>query len=366
LWLNEIVLPLLSRKPTLPAPIVFDLSPDMKYATHFLVQPGWKLLMADIGLNPAEVLLRAGLPGDLFSRKDASVTPGQYFDLWRALDEAGGAKDLPLALGQAISVEAFDPPIFASFCSPNLNVALQRLSGFKRLIGPMILGVDMRPDRTTATFDCYGHEGRIPRSLGVFELVFLTRLARLATRRRIVPLELVLTELPEQGAPYEAYFARPLRGGSAISITFSGQDAACPFLTENEAMWSFFEPGLRLRLSDLDGSARVRQRVKSALLEMLPGGQSSIEDAASRLAVSKRTLQRHLSDESVSYQEVLNETRQELAQHYLAHSTISPGEISFLLGFRDGNSFIRAFKGWTGMTPGSYRRAPQNEKPLRH
>ena len=332
----------------------------MKYATHFFVQPGWKLLIADIGLNPAEVLRRAGLPGDLFSRKDASVTPGQYFDLWCALEEAGGAEELPLALGQAISVEAFDPPIFASLCSPNLNVALQRLSGFKRLIGPMILNVDICPERTTATFDCYGHEGRIPRSLGAFELVFFTRLVRLATRQRIVPLELVLTQLPEHGSPYEAYFGRSLRQGSAICITFSGQDAARPFLTESEAMWSFFEPSLRRRLSDLDESACVRQRVKSALLEMLPGGQSSIEDAASRLAMSKRTLQRHLSDESVSYQEVLNETRQELAQHYLAHSTISPGEISFLLGFQDGNSFIRAFKGWTGMTPGSYRQAPQN------
>ena len=88
-------------------------------------------------------------------------------------------------------------------------------------------------------------------------------------------------------------------------------------------------------------SASMGQRVKSALLEMLPGGQSTIEATASRLAMSKRTLQRHLHDESVGYQEVLNETRQELAQHYLANSAISPAEISYLLGFQDGNSFIR-------------------------
>jgi AraC-like DNA-binding protein len=61
---------------------------------------------------------------------------------------------------------------------------------------------------------------------------------------------------------------------------------------------------------------------------------------------------------------VLNETRQELAQHYLANSTISPAEISYLLGFQDGNSFIRAFKGWTGMTPGSYREVPRNVERL--
>lgn len=129
-------------------------------------------------------------------------------------------------------------------------------------------------------------------------------------------------------------------------------------------MWLFFEPGLRRRLSDLDKSSSVRQRVKSALLEMLPSGLSAIEDTASRLAMSKRTLQRHLSEESVSYQEVLTETRQELAQHYLARSTISPNEIAYLLGFQDGNSFIRAFKCWTGMTSGSYRKLQGNLDPL--
>jgi AraC-like DNA-binding protein len=66
-------------------------------------------------------------------------------------------------------------------------------------------------------------------------------------------------------------------------------------------------------------------------------------------------LQRHLANEATSYQDVLDDTRQELASHYLARSAISPGEISFLIGFRDTNSFLRAFKDWTGMTPSVYR-----------
>lgn len=120
-------------------------------------------------------------------------------------------------------------------------------------------------------------------------------------------------------------------------------------------MWSFFESGLKKRLSDLDAEATMSQRVQSALLEMLPGGQSTIEQVATRLAMSKRSLQRYLSEESTAYQDVLNATRKELARHYLARSPISPGEIAWLLGFQDSNSFNRAFKGWTGITPGEYR-----------
>jgi AraC-like DNA-binding protein len=95
--------------------------------------------------------------------------------------------------------------------------------------------------------------------------------------------------------------------------------------------------------------------VKSALLEMLPSGRSSIEKTASRLGMSKRTLQRQLSLESSSFQGILNTTRQELAQHYLSRSEISQSEIGYLLGYQDGNSFLRAFRSWTGTTPGEYR-----------
>ncbi|MBV5332484.1 AraC family transcriptional regulator, partial [bacterium] len=96
-------------------------------------------------------------------------------------------------------------------------------------------------------------------------------------------------------------------------------------------------PGLRKRLSALDAQASTAERVRGVLLETLPAGVSSIEAVAQRLALSKRSLQRHLGDESVSFQDVLSQVRQELAQHYLINSTISPGEISWLLGVQESN-----------------------------
>jgi len=329
----------------------------VKQATRFGIMRGWKLMLSDMGLHPADVLTLAALPADLFARNDASLDPAEYFRLWRGLELAAGAEELPLKIGQAISVEAFDPPIFASLCSPNLNIALQRLSQFKKLIGPMTLAVDIDGQRTLATLACYGNREPIPRSLGAAEMVFLTQLARLATRKRIVPLWVELVQLPDNGEPYRHYFGVPLRPGQANRVAFSAHDANQPFLTEDAAMWDFFEAGLKRKLSRLDTSASIAQRVRSALLEMLPGGQSAIEETASRLAMSKRSLQRKLSEESSSYQELLNDTRRDLAQHYLARSSISPAEIAYLLGFQDGNSFIRAFRSWTGKTPGEYRSA---------
>jgi AraC-like DNA-binding protein len=327
----------------------------VKQATRFSVQMSWKLLILDMGYKPADVLACSRLPGDLFVRKDATLSPADYFNLWRGLEQVVGVDELPLKLGQAISVEAFDPALFACLCSPDLNTALQRLAQYKRLVGPLTMEVNITAQGTRVTLDCYGHTEPIPRSLGAAELVFFTQLARLATRERIVPLAASTPDLPGNGPSFKAFFGCPLERSDRIQIHFSALDAARPFLTESLTMWEAFEPSLRQRLSALDEQARTAERVRAVLLEMLPAGLSSIDEVVQRLAMSRRSLQRHLGDEGVRFQDVLGNVRQELAQHYLVNSTISPAEISWLLGFQESNSFIRAFRGWTGKTPGAYR-----------
>lgn len=112
-----------------------------------------------------------------------------------------------------------------------------------------------------------------------------------------------------------------------------------------------FEPELRTRLAELDRKSRFGDRVRASMMETLAGGQCTMVDTARRLGVSTRTLQRRLSEEETSFQGELNRLRADLARHYLANSRYSNAEISFLLGYDDPNSFIRAFHAWTGQTP---------------
>lgn len=327
----------------------------MKQATRFCVQLSWKLLIVDMGYNPDEVLRLAQLPADLFSRPDASISSHEYFNFWRSLEQIAGNEEVALKLGQVISVEAFDPVLFACLCSPNLNSALQRIAQYKRLIGPLLMDVEVSQFKTTVRLNCYGSEQLIPKSLALAELVFFTQLSRIATRHNIVPTQASCKLLPTNKNPYDFYFGCSLTSSNQIEIAFSASDAIRPFFTHNSGMWQVFEPHLQKRLSVLDDEASMTERVRGVLLETLPAGMSSIEVVAQRLALSKRTLQRYLSEENVSFQEVLNQVRSELAQHYLSHSSISTGEISWLLGFQESNSFIRAFRNWTGKTPNAFR-----------
>lgn len=327
----------------------------MEQATHFQLQMGWKLLMSDMGLSVADTLTLAGLPADLFSRNGVYLSAQQYFDIIAALEAQLPPDSLPLVLGQAISVESFDPPIFASLCSPNLRSALYRLKAHKRLIGPMIMNINDVAEGASVTLECYGYDKPLPKTLTTTEVVFLTKLGRIGARFNITPVRVVLTELPTDIEPYRGVLGDKISKGDKTEVVFSTEDLERPYLTENFAMWQYFEPSLKQRLGDLDSQATIGTRVKSVLLELLPGGDSSIEKTARRLAMSKRTLQRKLSQDQENFQDILKSTRQELAKHYLKDSTMSTGEISFLLGFQDTNSFVRAHNTWTGKTPGEVR-----------
>jgi AraC-like DNA-binding protein len=284
-----------------------------------------------------------------------ALSTSEYFRLWDALEKAFNDPSFPLRLGQAVSVESFSPPIFAALCSPNLNVAVRRLSQFKRLIGPMTLDVMEDTESTMVSLGCLYADSPLPASLVATELVFLVHLVRLATREPVNPLSVTSSVALASADSYSEYFGVSVTKGDRNSITFSALDARRPFLTINEQMWNFFEPDLRRRLSDMDTDASFAARVHSSLLELLPSGQNSIDDVARTLAVSRRTLQRRLNEESTSFQVELNRTREQLARHYLANSALSGAQISFLLGFEDPNSFFRAFHSWTGTTPRQLR-----------
>jgi|AntRauTorcE11898_2_1112593.scaffolds.fasta_scaffold13160_2 AraC-like DNA-binding protein len=322
---------------------------------HYSLMLGWPLILGELGTEPRTVLRHAGLPEDLFTRAQARLAPADYHRLWSSIEELTGDPAFALGLlARDFPAEAFDPPIFAAFCSPDLVTAVARIARFKALLGPLTLEIS-RPDGDLRVTLCCEDEAALPRSLVIAELAFFLYLGRRGTRRPIEPVE--VTAPGDYGAlgALTDYFGRPVTAGPRISVRIAADDARRPFLTANAGMWQVFEPELQRRLADLEVGEDMSARVRSALLELLPAGASSIEAVAERLAVSKRTLQRRLRDEDTNYQAVLGAVRERLAKHYLTRTTIRGAEIAFLLGFDDPNSFYRAFQGWTGKTPEALR-----------
>ena len=329
----------------------------MKHANSFALHTGWRVILKDLGIRPSDVLQRAGLPDDLLTQESVLLPQAQYFDFWRGLEEVAADPTLPIRICRSISAEAFHTPIFAAVCSPNLNTAVRRISHFKKLLGPMALHVDMTDAATTLELEWLDKTHAPPICLVATELVFFVQLARLMTREEIHPLAVTTPNPPQPEDAYSEYFGCEVEKSLGHRVIFSAKDAARPFLTANSKMWEFFEPELRKRLSELDETATVSDQVRGALFELLPSGRATLQAVSRKLGLSTRTLQRKLSAEGRSFRQVLDTTREELARHYLRSSAMSGAEISFLLGYKDPNSFFRAFYGWTGETPEQVRSA---------
>ncbi len=321
----------------------------------YALDMSWRAILADLGIRPADVLRRAGLAEDLLSRPGARVGAVAFYRFWESIEAELDDPLFPIRLYEAVRPDVFSPPLFAALCSPNLLAAAKRLSRYKPLIGPLRLDVRESEELVEMTFEWPEAGAKPPLSLVTAELLYFVCLARLATREPVSPVEVTTPDPPAPAAAYEEFIGVPIGRGPAHTVRFARKVALTPFLTANDGMWAVFEPELRRLLAELDESASFAERVRATLLDGLPSAQTSMDAVADRLAVSKRTLQRRLSGEGTSFQQILNATREALALHYLRRTTLPAAEISFLLGFEEPNSFYRAFNDWTGQTPEAVR-----------
>ncbi|MEX3015485.1 AraC family transcriptional regulator [Gymnodinialimonas hymeniacidonis] len=323
-------------------------------ATRYPMGNYMKQAGALLGVSPDRVLRRVGLSNTLLE-EDFSVTAEMFFRLWDAMSAEADRPGIELELATAYAHGPFIPPIFAFSCAETLASGLERLADFKALIGPAIMEVS-RPGGGLHLVLRPADPGlQMPARMGLFELLYILECARTFTGVNLRPVATGLPGPLELDADALAYLGVAPDTGDAVRLTFSAEDADRPLITRSAALWETLEPGFVEQLRAKNDTTSMTARVRQSLSEALPGGATSIEDMARRLNVSKRSLQRRLSEEGTSFQNLLSQTRFELSEQYLKNSDLSVPEISYLLGYRETSSFFRAFQGWTGMTPGDYR-----------
>ncbi len=96
--------------------------------------------------------------------------------------------------------------------------------------------------------------------------------------------------------------------------------------------------------------------VARLVLSSLSTGDASIEQVASHLGASPRTVQRRLRDRGVVFNDMVASIRLELSHRYLSDPSLTLTDVAFLLGYSDLSAFSRAFRRWTGQTAIAYRR----------
>ena len=90
-------------------------------------------------------------------------------------------------------------------------------------------------------------------------------------------------------------------------------------------------------------------------MQVQPAEWLELDELAKYLNMSEATIQRRLKSEGMSYQQLKNDIRRDTAIEQLTKSKKSLQQISDELNFHDPSAFHRAFKKWTGVSPGAYR-----------
>jgi AraC-like DNA-binding protein len=325
-------------------------------ADRFRITKAWAQRFAAEKISVPMLLRRAGLPANLFEQEKIYVTTAQVFAIWRTVSEMSPDPGFGLKLGTELRFERSHPVSIAGVCSRTFSDALQRLARYKQLTCPEEIRVHRKAKETSVDFFFIEAKEAQPDLMVDVGLSWILNVGRRGTDGEITPLRLELTRPVKHRALLERHFGCRVRfRADRNALVFRSSDLDRPFVIHNEELVTMIGTQLDSELKARNASVDVGQQVKDTLRRFLAGKRPTLRDVAQELGLSARTLQRRLTDTGITFQQLVEETRRELARHYLKQRTVELNEAAFLLGFEDANSFFRAFQIWEGTSPTEWR-----------
>jgi AraC-like DNA-binding protein len=312
--------------------------------------------LEELGLSTAVVLRQAGLPLGLFDQEKILVTTDEMFALYRGISEISRDPAIGIKLGTEERVERYDPIAIAALYTRSFRDALQRLARYKQLTCPEEIHVVERRDECVVQFIWLLADQGEPSLLIDACFAWVVAIGRRGTGLPVNPKRIEFQRAEMHRKMHEAHFRCPVKFKAKHNVlVFSKADVDRPFLTHNADLLAMVAPQLEAELTQQLAQKTVGEQVKGILKKLLAGQRPALQDVARELRMSTRTLQRRLTDEDATFQQLMEDARRELAQHYLLHSSLELNQTAYLLGYEDANSFFRAFHNWEGTSPGEWR-----------
>lgn len=309
------------------------------------------------GIDPRWVFREAGLDPALLDDSRARFPVERVCAAW---SEAARLIDNPCFGLQA--ADGWHPTDFHALgytflASRTLRTALERVVRYNAVVGT-IVSYECSLDDSHLRLSCRSNRPGLPDipTLQDARWAVVLGTCRAAYGPGCDPLEVAFThEAPVCQGDYFGLFRCPVRFSAPVSeLVFARALAERPLPASNLELARANEAILRQYFEELAAGDLI-SRVKAAILDHLPSGSPSAEVIAKDLYMSARTLQRRLADAGISYSDVVDAVRRELAPRYVIDPALSLSEISYLLGFAELSGLSRAFKCWTGQAPSAMR-----------
>ena len=315
------------------------------------------------GADSAALEAEAGFAATTALDPDARMPLATETALWAAGERLSGDRDLGLHTAERLQPGAFDVLDYVVRTAPTLRIALQRLSRYNRLehdAAQFSLHDDGQRVRIVHAF----RGGRPGQSLGQhrhsieFTLGSLAVIGRQLGGGPFVPTSVAFCHAAPQstGEHTRLFGVSPRFSAPANVFEVAAADLDRPLPAADPRLWRIIERHAEALLAARpDPTESLAARVARDVTNTLGEGPPTLADVARRLHMSERSLQRHLRDEGVRFDALVEGLRRDLALSYLADRKMAIAEVAFLLGYSEPSAFHRAFKRWTGTTPGELR-----------
>ena len=246
----------------------------------------------------------------------------------------------------------------ASLTSPNLGVAIRRWCRHHRLlVDDIALSLTVSNGEATVHIEERRDLGAFREFCLVSSLRFLHGYASWAIDSRVsLRAACFPYPAPAHAEAYPLMFTGRVQFDALhASFSFDERYLALPMMRDERALRAMLRRALPLTVLQYRRDRLLGQRVRE-LLRTHGTELTNAEAIATALHVSSRTLHRQLQAEGLSLQALKDEVRHETAVDQLRRSERPIKQIALAVGFRNEKSFARAFRQWTGMTPGEMRR----------
>lgn len=319
----------------------------------------------DEALDKRALLKSIGLDPDLPVDPKVMVADADYYALLETIARSDPrAIDLPLRVGASMRCEDYGAFGLAWKSALSLRGSCERAERYARALTNVAM-YRVR-DAAEGVYMELHRDGE--RTLGLrlsneATIASIAAISQEVSTSRFQPLEVFFRhKAPASALAHQRHFGCPVRFAAGLdALLISHEQMQQPNQLGDRGISKFFDAHLDEELAKLDDNAALERRLRIHVSQALSAGVPRISSIAGCLGLSARTLQRRLSERGYSFQELVDESRRELAVRLLAETGYPLAQIAFLTGFSEQSAFNRAFKRWAGQTPRSFRIKAQSE-----
>jgi len=315
-------------------------------------------VLQDFGVDPDGVLTAAGIDPGLFANPDNLITYAARDRLFRQCVSRTGRQYFGLLVGQRMNLKALGLVGLLMRTSPNAGRALVSLVNLLHLHSQgAVMALRVNEDVAMLTYDAFEPGLEATAQTGAGAVAMMLNAMRTLCGPDFRPTEASFGHRrPADIEPLRKFFKVPLYfDAEHYALVFSrdwldvrppGADDELQQLLQKQV--DVLESRCSLAFPD-----QVRQVLRSALIT----GYFSESEIAALFSMHSHTFRRRLDASATSFHELVDECRFEMAREMLLNTSLSVSEVSTSLGYSRASSFIRAFRRWSGVTPGQWRQS---------